>query len=191
MPNNEPSLSELEGLTARKARDEVQLILGQIHGVVWLAINDADLWPEKKVTIATSDAELNVDDVRSAGAEIHEHFGTVHAALNTGRYDGELIRVGLAGAQGEAKKKGLRNAIARFFSPGADDVKKNVARLRGSLRWSQTLVGSIAAALKGEIERVPGAASAGEAIKEFLEVLMNATEPAESQEPPPGGPKRA
>jgi hypothetical protein len=87
------------------------------------------------------------------------------------------VRVGITGAQGEAKRKGFWAALGRFFAKGKA-IRNYVARLRPSLRWSGTLVGSIIAALKKETERVPGAAAAGEAIKEFIEVLLNATEPA-------------
>jgi hypothetical protein len=181
MPNNE-SLIESERPTPRRARDEAQLVLGQIHGIVWLAVNEVDQWFEKREATEGSEPELTADDVRRAGAEVHGHFGTVHAALNTGEYDKELVKVGLMGAQGQAKRKGLLPAIARLFGGRAKAIHNYVARLRGSLRWSETLIGSITAALKKEIERVPGAASAGEAIKEFIEVLLNATEPAESRE---------
>ena len=182
MPNNEPS-SESERLTPRRARDEAQLILGQIHGVVWLAVNDVDWWIGQEQTTEGGEPGLTGDDVRRAGAEVHGHFGTVQAALNTGAYDEELMRVGLTGAQGHAKKKGLLPAIGRFFTTKKQAVQDYVARLRGSLRWSGTLLGSITAALKKEIENVPGAAAAGEAIKEFLEVLLNATEPPEGGQP--------
>lgn len=172
MPNNEPP-SESERLTSRRARDDAQLILGQIHGVVCLAVNEVDIWFEKRETTESGEPELTADDIRRGGAEIHAHFGTVQAALNTGKYDEELVRVGITGAQGEVKRKGLLPAIGRFVG----SVHNYVGRLRGSLRWGGTLVGSITAATKKEIDRVPGAAAAGEAIKEFIEVLLNATEP--------------
>lgn len=43
----------------------------------------------------------------------------------------------------------------------------------------QTLIGSISAARKKEVENVPGAAAAGEAAKEFVEPLLNASESSE------------
>jgi hypothetical protein len=176
MPNNELP-TESEELTPRRARDEAQLILGQIHGVISLAVNEVDRWLEKRDTEETGEPELTADDIRRGGAEVHAHFGTVHAALNTGEYDEDLVRVGLTGAQGQMKRKGLLPAIARFCGTKAKEIRNYIARLRGSLRWSATLIGSITAALKKEIDRVPGAAAAGEAIKEFIEVLLNATEP--------------
>jgi hypothetical protein len=106
----------------------------------------------------------------------------VHAALNTGKYDEALVRVGLTGAQGQVKRKGFLSAIGRFVVSKAQAIHTYVARLRGSLRWSGTLLGSITAALKEEIDRVPGASAAGEAIKEFIEVLLNATEPSEGSQ---------
>ena len=114
--------------------------------------------------------------------EVHSHFGTVQAALNTGEYDQELERVGITGAQGHAKKKGLLAAIGRLVVSGTRRSRNYVARLRSSLRWSGTLIGSISAAMKKEVELVPGAAAAGEAIKEFIEVLLNATEPLDNSE---------
>jgi len=183
MPRSE-SLSESEHWSARRARDEAQLILSQIHGVVWLAVKDVDLWLETRETKEGSEPELTADDIRRAAAEVHAHFGTVHAALNTGKFDAELVRVGITGAQGEAKRKGFLPAVARLFGRGAQAIHNYAASLRPSLRWSGTLIGSISAALKKEVELIPGAASAGEAIKEFIEVMLNATEPAEVPEVP-------
>lgn len=179
MPNDE-ALREPEGPSPRKARDETQLILGQIHGVVWLAANEAGSWLPRRETPDSEESELTADDLQRAAAEAHEHFGRVHAALNTGRYDEQLVRVGLAGAQGAAKRKGFLAAIARLFRPKRPG--NYVAPLRGCLRWCHTLIGSIAAALKEEIERVPGAAAAGEAIKELIEVFLNATEPPDENQ---------
>ena len=183
MPDNDPA-SEAERAAPRRARDEAQLMLGQVHGAVWLAVNEVDEWLSVK-DAAPEEPELTADDVRKAGMEIHGHFGTVHAALNTGACDAELERVGFTGAQGQAKRKGLWSAIRRFASLQAKRSKSYMASLRSSLRWSGTVVGSITAALKEEIDRVPGAASAGEAIKEFIEVLLNATEPTEEGGDPP------
>ena len=189
MPDNElPSESGRQ--IARRARDEAQLILGQIHGLVWLAVDEVDTWLELQDQTENSEPELTADDIRRAGAEVHIHFGTVHAALNTGKYDTELVRVGITGAQGSAKRKGLVSALGRFFASKAKAIHTYVARLRGGLRWSGTLIGSITTALNKEIDRVPGAAAAGEAIKEFIDVLLNATEPQEGgQEPPTAQPR--
>lgn len=183
MPNDETS-GPSEGPAPRRARDEVQLLLGQIHGIVWLAIRDADVWLPQRETADGDEAELTADDLRRAGAEAHEHFGRVHAALNTGRYDQRLVDVGLSGAQGQAKRKGFLQALGRFIASRPQAVRGYLSRLRGSLRWSSTLIGSITAALKEEVERVPGAAAAAEAIKELLEVLLNATEPPEEAQEP-------
>src|SRR5947207_1647493 len=171
---------------ARRARDEAQLMLAQIHGAVWLAVNDVDSWIGSVASQDFNEQELSADDIRNAAYEVHPHFGTLQAALNTGKYDRELVRVGISGAQGHAKRKGLGAAIGRLFGVPS---KAGASRVRGALRWGGTLIGSITAALKGEVERVPGAAAAGEAIKEFIEVLLNATEPREVQEPGAGSPK--
>lgn len=185
MPNNE-SLSEYERLAPRRARDEAQLLLGQIHGVVWLAVNDVDWWLRQGESMEGGEPELTADDVRRAAAEVHSHFAVVHAALNTGRFDEELLKVGMTGAQGQAKRKGFLPAIRRFFASKVQAIHNYIPQLRSSLRWSNTLIGSIAAALKKEIERVPGAGAAAEGIREFIELLLNATEPvAASEEIPP------
>jgi hypothetical protein len=175
MPNDAPH-SEPESLTPRYARFEAQLMLGQIHGLVWLAAKEADIWLPLEDETERTEPGLTAEDIRRAAAEVDGHFGTVHAALNTGAYDEELVKVGFTGAQGQAKKKGFLRAIKGFFARGAK-LRNYVERLRGALRWSATLNGSISAALKKEIERVPGAGLAAEAIKEFIEVLLNATEP--------------
>ena len=181
MPNEE-ALGPSEGLTPRRARDEVQLMLGQIHGIVWLAIRDADVWLPQREIADGDEPELTADDLRRAGAEVHEHFGRVHAALNTGKYDQRLVDVGLSGAQGQAKRKGFLPALGRFFASSPQAIRGYLSRLRGSLRWSSTLIGSITTALKEEVGRVPGAAAAAEAIKELIEVLLNATEPLEENQ---------
>jgi len=147
---------------------------------VYLAINDVDIWLEKRETTESDEPELTADDIRKAGAEMHAHFGAIHAALNTGRYDEELVRVGFSGDQVEVKRKGFLPAVGRFVVSRAHAIQNYVTRLRGSLKWSNTLIGSITAALRKEIDRVPGAAAAGEAIKEIIEVLLNATEPSPS-----------
>ena len=125
MPNNEPP-SEFERLTPRRARDEAQLILGQIHGVVCLGVNEVDTWLEKRETTESAQPELTADDVRRGGAEVHGHFGTVHAALNTRKSDEELVRVGIAGAQGQVKRKGLLPAIGRFFGSKAQAMHNSL-----------------------------------------------------------------
>lgn len=117
MPNTEGA-GEPQPSASRRARDEAQLILGQAHGLVWVAVNDVDQWYETGATTEEGEPELTAEDIRRAGAEVHAHFGTVQAALNTGAYDEELLRVGFSGAQGEAKKKGFAAAIARFFARG-------------------------------------------------------------------------
>ena len=85
--------AESEHLTPRTARDEAQLILGQIHGVIWLAVKEWDWWIEKPEQPESEEPALTADDVRRAGEEIHGHFGTVHAALNTGTFDEQLVSV--------------------------------------------------------------------------------------------------
>ncbi|HEY3625079.1 MAG TPA: hypothetical protein VGL00_02310 [Terracidiphilus sp.] len=162
------------------------MMLAQIHGAVWLAVNDVDSWIGFNASHNFPEQELSADDIRNAAYEVHPHFGTLQAALNTGKYDTELVRVGISGAQGYAKRKGLGAALGRLFGVRS---KASASRVRGGLRWGGTLIGSITAALKGEVERVPGAAAAGEAIKEFMEVLLNATEPRKVEESATESPK--
>ena len=178
MPDHETSVAN-DYPAPRNARSQAQIMLGQIQGVVWLAVNDVDLWLESERTTDDGEPGLTADDVRQAGAEVQGHFGAVNAALNTGKYDQDLVRVGMTGAQGNAKKKGFLPGLSRLFGTSKQAVQDHIVRLRTSLRWSGTLIGSITAALKKEIDRVPGAGAAGEAIKEFIDLLMNATEPHE------------
>ena len=78
----------------RGSRGDVQLLLGQIHGLLWLAVEEVDSWLE--ASPAETDApDLEAEDSRRAGAEVDRHFGRIHAALNTGNYDEELASVGL------------------------------------------------------------------------------------------------
>jgi hypothetical protein len=184
MPNNDPT-NESEFQKARLARDEAQLMLAQMHGVVWLAINDVDAWLPKPPATEDSEPELVAEDVRSAGAEIHGHFGAVHAALNTGEYDHALVKVGITGAQGRAKRKGLLPAITRLFRERSNLLKTPrayAARLRACLRWAEPMIGSIAAALEDEIKKFHGASFAAEGIKEFMALLSNAAESLENGE---------
>jgi hypothetical protein len=190
VPNNElPNESEFQ--KARLARDEAQLMLAQMHGVVWLATNDVDLWFPRRPTTEDSEPELVADDIRSAGAEVHGHFGAVHAALNTGEYDHALVKVGITGAQGLAKRKGLFPAISRLFRERSNLLKNPrayAARLRACLRWAEPLIGSISAALEDEIKKFHGASFAAEGIKEFMALLSNATESLENGEEFPAPP---
>lgn len=185
MPN-ERRQNEVEVPSPRQARDETQLILGQIHGLVWLAAQEANLWPKSEPGSESNEPELTADDVRQAAMEVHPHFGTVHAALNTGLYDEHLVKAGLSGRQGYAKKKGLLSAISRYFNTSRNAIRDSLVRLRAGLGWSATIVGSLTTALGKEIERVPGAALAGEAIREFLEVLSRAAEASEKALPTTG-----
>jgi hypothetical protein len=177
MPNNESPLDPVV-LPPRKARDDAHVFLGTIHGVVTLAILDVDRW---LIVEESGEPGLTADDIRAAGKEVHAHFGTLHAALNAGEYDGALVKVGLSGPEGQAKRKGLLNAVQRYVGAGIKNTRSYVTSLRRSLKWSSTIVGSVAAAFKEEIKFVPGAATAAEAVKEFVEVLLNATEPSEDQ----------
>ena len=183
MPDNQTP-SEPPGSMVPGPRGDVQLLLGQIHGVLWLAVEEVSTWllPSPAETEAP---DLGADDLRGAGAEVDRHFGRIHAALNTGNYDEELASVGLSGAQGHAKQKGFLASLQRFFAAKREKTKRYLGNLRACLRWSGTLIRSITSALRKEIERVPGAASAGEAIGEFIELLLNLMEPKEDNRKSP------
>jgi hypothetical protein len=178
MNPNSPN-ETLESPNPRRARDEVQLMLGQIHGVVWLAVNDAEKWIEFESGEEVGEPPLTAGDLHRAALEVHPHFGVVQAALNTGAYDEDLVKAGLTGEQGQAKKKGFWRAAGQTLARPFRNVRDYAARFRKSLKWSGTIVGSVGSALKKEIEKVPGAAAAAEAIKEFIEVLLNVSESAE------------
>jgi hypothetical protein len=122
MPN-EQALGEPERPAPRTARDEAQLMLGQIHGVVWLAVNEVDTWLPKGETTEGGESELTADDVRRAGAEVHGHFGVVQAALNSGSFDEELVKVGITGAQGQAKKRDSCGRSRVSLRPNAERRK--------------------------------------------------------------------
>ena len=178
MPNGRNSNDQTPAAPdPRQARHEVQLLLGQIHGVVDRAVLDLDEWfiGESPPT----DFDLTAADMRAAYVEVAPHFGTVQAALNTGDYDEALVAVGFGGAQMTPKKKGLWSKITKFVSKKASALGEYLQPLKGVLRWSGTVVGSVQAALEEEIKRVPGAATACEALKEYFEVLENAAESSE------------
>lgn len=171
---------ESERPNPRIARDEAQLMLGQIHGIVWFAVFNADKWLKPPPTTQDGDSdfadpELTAEDIRRAAIAMHGDFGKVQAALNTGKHDEELWNVALAGPQGYAKKRGVAAALRHLFR-AEKPIQDYLVRLKGALRWSRTIIGSITAALKKEIEHVPGAAAAAEAIGEFLEILQNTAE---------------
>ena len=179
MPQNKVQ-TESSSPSPRDARDAAQRMLGQIHGLVWLAAEEANDWylPEQN---DSDEFELTVDDLRQAVADTHSQFGVVQAAANAGVYDQQFLKVGLAGAQGQAKSKGLWSALRKYFSVGKNTVAGTLPALTDSLKWSKTIIGSITAALSEEVKRIPGAASAAEGIGELLDVLLNAAETSEKR----------
>jgi hypothetical protein len=182
MPANQPPNVRIEPLPVNP-RNEAQLMLGQIHGVVWVAVRDVDSWLEMQSPTQDSSA-LTAEDIRNAAVEIHSKFGLVQAALNTGNYDSQLSGVGFGDAQGPMKRKGFWSSMRglfRYKKPGDGYIE----HLRKSLRWSGTILGSLGVGLKEELEHIPGAALALEAIKEFVEVILHATEPSGKENPAP------
>jgi hypothetical protein len=168
MPQEEPP---------RSGREDVQLVLGQIHGVIHVAVTNVDAW------LPSDDGKgVAAEDIQEAYAEIAERFGLVQAALSTGEYDAALEKVGLANAQMKPKKKGLWGEIAGFFDKTGKRASHFVERMRGALGWGNTILGSIVNGLKKDIEHIPGAGAAAESIREFVEVLLNASEHTQSRE---------
>jgi hypothetical protein len=164
------------------ARHELQLFLGQLHGVVDVSV--AEL--EQGVPAEVSD--MTREDIDAAYASAARNFGTVQAALSTGLYDSALAGVGVSGPQWVPKWKRWLTRIKTFFATTGSDASAYIARKRDTLRWGGTILKSITAAFKKEIERVPGAAAAGEALGELIDVLREATEPApDAARKRPGG----
>src|SRR5262245_49244451 len=161
-------------------RHEMQAIVGQIHGVAALAVANVERWLPKQ----TGDAlEIEAEEIRQAYKEVSMNFGTVQAALTTGELDEGLAQVGLTGPQMQPKKKGFWAAVQRFFRTSGNTVDAWVKRMRSSIGWSNTLLGSLGAAFRKEIEKVPLASAALEGIKEFLEVLEHASESHDAPAP--------
>jgi hypothetical protein len=149
----------------------VQLALGQIHGALHHAVSQGREWlPERQ------EDDVTAADLEAAYHEVCPEFGVVQAALNGAEYDRPLRDVGFAGAQGAAKLKGLFSRIRRFCDQSGRNAGSFVQRMVPALRWSGTILGSVAMALQREAGNFPGAASAIEAIREFVEVVLNAAE---------------
>jgi hypothetical protein len=179
MPNDDANSPTTP--TPWEARENAHVMLGQVHGLIYLAVEEADSFFYKGTTDVVGSPVLIADDIRKAAAEIHPKFGVVHAALNTGKCDEDLVHAGMGGAQGNLKKKGLASAITEWLKTTTNNVAERLGRLRGALGWSSTILGSLTAALAKELENLPGGASASEAIKEFLEALEKLAEAAEKR----------
>jgi len=172
---------ERERADPLRARHDAQLVLAQVHGLVHLAVADVDSWLEAPQT-EVDEVMVTPDDVRRAYTDVARHFGTVQAALNTGEYDDALRSGGLDGPEMTAKKKGFWGALRDFLRIGVEGRQRYLARLAPAVRWSSMLVGSIGAALGGEVKRIPGAAAAAEGVKEFLELISNLADQARTRE---------
>jgi len=164
----------------RQARFDAQLVLGQIHGVLDVVV--ADIGSEEWLAYEP-DNEITAEDVRLSYVEICRQFGVVQAALNTGHCDSALVELGFGGAQANVEKKGLLAAIRRLAGKTAD----RLAAIKNALKWSGTLTGSITVALQDAIEHIPGAATALEGIREFIETLHNLAESKGAQPTPRQG----
>lgn len=160
-------------LDPEAARHEVQLFLGQLHGVVDVSV------AELKSVAAVADGDMTRDDVDAAYADGARQFGTVQAGLSTGAYDRALRGVGVSGPQWVPKWKRWLALVKDFFVSTGNEGHEYVVRKRNTLKWGGIILKSLTAAFKKEIERVPGVAAAGEALGELIEVLMGATDPGE------------
>jgi hypothetical protein len=152
----------------------VQLALGQVHGILHRAVSDADIWLPGRTD--EPGIWLTVDDLEAAYLEACRQLGTVQAALNTGAHDERLAGVGFSGAQLKAKLKGFWQAVQSYATATTSSVRNYISRMRPALGWCGTIVGSVSAALEKEIEKIPGASAAAEALKEFIELLQHAAE---------------
>ena len=153
-----------------QARYDVQLVLGQSHGAIHHAVVNANIW------LPIDPEGLTREDLEAAYWEVCQEFGVLQAALNTGSFDERLLAAGLGGAQGAAKRKGFFAKVKALCRQVGGSAADFLARMRPALGWSSTIVGSVASALQGEAKRFPGAATAAEAIQEFIELLLNASE---------------
>ena len=134
--------SESEYPLPLKAREEAQRILGQIHGVMWLATEQVARLLVTDSQTQNNQATLTAADLRQAALEVHANIGRLHAALNSGTCDDNLVEAGFAGAQGNAKRKGFWSAVRAYFEGATDATSEYIGRLQNSLRWSSTLIGS-------------------------------------------------
>ena len=158
---------EPDGPSPRFARYEVQLMLAQMQGLMWLAAAEAKEWlPDTAIEDLEDleEPELTGTDLQRAALEGHERCAHVQSELNSGKYDQKLLAAGFGGAQGEVKQRGWRAALNRLYKSG----QRTARDFLPALQWGRMVVGSVASA-------VPGA----EAIGELLEVLMHAGESGE------------
>lgn len=182
MPDNHIP-NEVLSETPQEAREEAQLLLANIHGLLWLAIQDAGQWYRQ----STTDSEqLTLNDLQRAVEAGHARFGAVQAALSTGAYDERIRQVGIGGPEGRAKKRGFMSAFVKYPKAGTSDkgtidIGEKLDVLKESLKWGKTIVGSITSAVREEIQKVPGASFLAEGIGELLEVLQGAAETAEKR----------
>jgi hypothetical protein len=159
----------------------VQLALGQVHGVLHVAVREASFWLPRSPD--PGDVSLTVADLEAAYDEACRQVGTIQAALNTGAYDERLPAVGFTGGQLIAKLKGLAQSIQKYGKAAKNSVVSYLSRMQPALGWCGTIVGSVSVALQKEIDKIPGASAAAEGLKEFIEVLQNAAESAKTNAP--------
>ena len=151
----------------------VQLALGQVHGVLHRAVLDADVWlPSPKA----ASGSLTGDDLQAAYLEACFQLGTVQAALNTGAHDQPLASRGFSGAQLKAKLKGFWRAVKSYAAVSTNSMTEYIGRMHSALGWCGTIVGSVSTAFEEELKKIPGAAAAAEAVKEFIEMLEHSGE---------------
>jgi len=190
VPEKPPPLPP--GTDGQNNRQQVQAALGQVQGVVHRVVEDADWWLP---LTGPADPALTAADLRAAYLEAGPQFGAGHASLNTGAHDEALHLVGFSGAQLAAKMKGLLSATQRYATAKTSNAREYLKRMRAALTWSGTIVASVSVAIQKETDKIPGASAALEGVKEFIEVLRNASEEADATpsvtgEVQPDGPAR-
>src|SRR5689334_14377791 len=134
--------------TPEEARQDLQAILGALHGLLSKAVDCRQNWCPSELRDAIGNAFLDIGLA----------FGRVQADLNSGAHDDRLGQWGLGGVQMEPKKQGFWSALRRFFDPTRRGQLPYFGAFGSALRWGALIVGSLS-------REIPG----GEVIHEFVE----------------------
>jgi hypothetical protein len=116
------------------ARDDAQLFLGQLHGVLYrIVVVDG-------VRVYGYSEDGSGEDWERLVAAYHEceGFGKAQDALNAGKEDEKLVDEALAGKQGEFKFKGWRSRLRAFYGH-----HPSLPMARRVLGWASGLLESL------------------------------------------------